>query len=377
MTAPLILVAGALAAKPGNGGEAWVRATWVLGLRRLGCRVVFVEDLGTDDPRGREWFRRVTEGFGFADSAALVCGDEVTGMSIETLLARADEADLLVNLSGNLAHDTLLRRPRRRAFVDLDPGFTQMWDAEGRRGVRLSGHDLFFTVGCGIGRAGCSIPTVGIEWHPVRPPVLLNAWPARSRSSEHPYLRCTTVATWRNPFGPVVHDGRAYSLKHHQLRRFRALPRLASHRFELALAIHDGDRHEVEEFASEDWAVVDAGVVAGDPWLFADYVRASDAEWSVAQGVYAETNSGWLSDRTASYLASGRPAVVQETGQSRSLPTGKGLCTFATLPDAVEAVRGVARDWQAHASAARDLATAHFDSDVVLARFLEQCGVAP
>src|SRR3954447_5212655 len=166
-----VVVGGAVANKHLNGGEAWVRLSWILGLRRLGCRVLFVEQIDPAacvDDRGepaafaqsanRRYFDRVMAQFGLTDSATLVLGDGEATNATEfgALLDAASEADLLINISGNLHAPELMRRFRRRAYVDLDPGFTQFWEVAGNRGARLAGHDLYFTVGENIGTAGCT-----------------------------------------------------------------------------------------------------------------------------------------------------------------------------------------------------------------------------
>jgi hypothetical protein len=188
-------------------------------------------------------------------------------------------------------------------------------------------------------------------------------------------MRATTIATWRNALGNATDGEHDYTHTHHQLGLFAALPTHRPHHLELARAADPADRSDVDALVEQQWHVVDAAAVASDPWQYAEYVRRSDAEWSVAQGIYVELETGWVSDRTAAYLASGRPAIVQDTGLDGALPLGKGLCPFVTAADAIEALDSVAADYEAHSHAARELAEQHFASDRVLARFLEQCGL--
>jgi len=181
------------------------------------------------------------------------------------------------------------------------------------------------------------------------------------------------VASWRGAFGPVVRDGVAFGLKAHEFRKFATLPAVvADHRFEIALDVHPADRRDVELLRGNRWTLVDPKEVAGDLTSFHRYVQESSAEFSVAQGIYVETGSGWFSDRTVRYLASGKPAVVQDTGFGPMHPAGEGLVTFHTLDEAVAGVERVARDYPAHCEAARSLAERYFDSDTVLSRFLEE-----
>jgi hypothetical protein len=360
-----VVVCGALANKAGNGGEAWVRLSWVLGLDRLGHDVFFVEHIDEAIPAQREYFAATVEVFGLTGRSFLL---ERGVAPSEELLDLAAAADLLVNISGNLTPSPLFPRFRRKVYVDLDPGYTQIWHHAGLSGARLEGHDLYFTVGEGVGGAGCPIPTNGIDWRPLRPPVLLEAWPVVRTDAG----RLTTVATWRAPYGRLEHDGRHYGLKLDEFRKLVALPKRVSQTLELALDIDPVETSDRELLDIHGWQVVEASSVAATPDTFRSYVQGSSAEFSAAQGVYVETASGWFSDRTTRYLASGKPALIQDTGFSRRLPTGEGLIAFRTLDEAVAGAERLAADYDHHCRAARALAEEEFDSDVILSRFLEE-----
>ena len=259
----------------------------------------------------------------------------------------------------------------RRAYVDLDPGFTQLWHSEGHLGDQLDGYDAHFTVGTNIGGDDCSIPTGGIDWIPTPPPVLLDQWePQPDRSFD----RFTTVATWRNAFGAPEAGDEELTLKHHEFRRFSELPGRAGAPFEVALDIHPLDSEDRERLVAQGWNLIDPASVAADSHAFRDYLRGSGAEFSVTQGVYTQTRSGWVSDRTAHYLAAGRPAIVQETGVPASLRADAGMLTFSDMPGALDAVERVLGSYDEHAAAARRFAEQAFDSDRVLARVLELAG---
>jgi hypothetical protein len=368
------IVAGALANKPFNGGEAWVRLSWALGLRRLGFDVHFVEQLSSGDDDSRRWFEHVTREFDLDGQATLLCGGEETAPERTRLAEVAARAELLVNLSGHLTLSELLRGPRVRLYVDLDPGFTQSWHADPAVDFELAGHDHYATVGLAIGRPWCRIPTSGIDWIPTLPPVLLDRFPAQPMPSAP--LRFTTIATWRSPSGSVVIDGEAMSLKHHQFRRMIELPRRVPHAvFEIALAIHPGDAADLEALREHGWRIVEPRAVADEPLAFRDYVAGSAAEFSVAQGAYVDSRSGWFSDRTAAYLASGRPALVQDTGLDEDLLPDGGLLTFGSLDDAVAGAEAIVADPAGHGAAARAFAEERLDSDLVLGRLLERIGV--
>jgi hypothetical protein len=375
------IVAGAFANKPFSGGEAWVRLSWALGLRRLGFEVWFVERLGGEaDPAVVAYFEEVTEEFGLTGRATLL----EEGQTLDEEIV--GEAEVLFDLSGHLGAGGECGRttagsvrrhsppaPRRRVYVDLDPGFTQVWHADPSLDFDLGGYDHYVTVGLNVGRPGCAVPTGEIDWIPTLPPVVLDEWPQAASSTAG--FRFTTVATWRSPYGSVEIDGRAAPLKHHEFRRFLDLPsEVEGAEFELALDIHPGDRADLDALLEAGWKVVPPREVAASPAAFRDYLRGSEAEFSVAQGAYVDSRSGWFSDRSAAYLASGRPVLVQDTGVEE-LPTGEGLLTFSSPEEAVAGARRILADPAAHAAAARRLAEEHLDSDRVLGRLLDLIGV--
>jgi hypothetical protein len=387
---PIAIVAGALANKPFSGGEAWVRLSWLLGLARLGFDAYFVEEIeasacvdedGTkavfEDSVNRRHFEAVTTEFGLSERSALLYkgeeGGRHLGLGPEDMQALCAEAELLVNVSGHLT-GSLLAGPRTRVYVDLDPGFTQAWHADETLPFTVAGHDHHLTVGLNIGQPGCPIPTAGLNWIPTLPPLLLDEWSLAPATDGAVVF--TTVATWRNPYGGLEIGGRAMGLKHHQFRRLLKLPeRVEAARFEIALDIHPGDVADLEALRAHGWTIVDPRRVAATPAAFRDYVRGSGAEFSVAQGVYAESSSGWFSDRTGAYLACGHPALVQETGLDESLTGSGGLLSFDTLEGAVAgAVEAIERLGE-HRGAARGVAERHLDSDRVLGRVLERIGV--
>jgi hypothetical protein len=345
--------------------------------------VYFVEQI---DARARTdaavaWFTHVTGSFGLSDTSSLIAedagGDASVGLGVKELVDVVDAADLLVNISGHLTLDALKPRFRARAFIDLDPGYTQYWHAQGLAEDRLRDHDHYFTVGENIGRPGCDVPTDGIAWRPIRQPVLLDEWPVcAGNGDDRDAMRFTTIASWRGPYGRVNHDGKTLGLKAHEFRKFVTLPMLTGHDFEIALDVDPADRRDVDALRGHDWRVVDPRAVAGDPFAFRRYIQDSGAECSVAQGIYVETRTGWFSDRTVRYLASGKPALVQDTGFADTYPTGRGLVAFRTLDEAARGADLIMRDYEAHARAARAIAEHWFDSDRVLTDLLRRTGVS-
>jgi hypothetical protein len=182
----------------------------------------------------------------------------------------------------------------------------------------------------------------------------------------------TTIATWRGPFGPVTAEGRTFGSKVHEFRKYADIPKRTDATFEIALDIHPADQRDQDLLRENSWRLVDPKEAVPDPSSFRRYVQASGAEFSVAQQIYAATGSGWFSDRTVRYLASGKPALVQETGFTRNVPAGEGLLAFSNKDEAIAGVRNIMSDYSRHAMAARRIAEEYFDSDRVLGELLAQ-----
>jgi hypothetical protein len=355
-------------------------------LKQLGFQVYFLEQIGRttcvdnggtiapfDECQNLAYFRRIIHQFGLSDSAALIYedGEQIEGLTYAELLDLAESADLLVNISGHLALEPLLRRLRRKVYIDLDPGFTQFWHAAGTSGANLESHDFYFTIGENIGSPRCSIPVNGIRWRPIRQPIVLEQWPVTPVGDPD---RFTTIATWRGPYGPIHYGDKTFGSKVHEWRKFVKLPQQTQATFEIALDIHPAEEKDIELLRRHRWQLVNPRSVAADPNTFRRYIQSSGAEFSVAQGIYSETNSGWFSDRTVRYLASGKPALVQDTGFSENYPVGEGLLAFRTLDEAVAGVEQMMTDYANHGRAARALAEAYFAADKVLGQLIEEIG---
>lgn len=382
-----IVFAGSLAQKPDEGGHTWALLQYLLGFRRLGWDVLFLDRLepemcrdengGPCDPErspNLRYFLRVMERFGFGEQFSLSYGGgaRTFGLPRAEVLERLRNSVLLLNVMGFLDDEELLSAPPLRVFLDIDPGFGQMW-AELGLADPFRGHDAHVTIGENIARPGCEIPTCGIDWVTTPQPVVLEHWPA---SGAKPNGRFTTIASWRGPYAPIEYRGRTYGLRVHEFRKFATLPRRCAARFEIALKIHEADGKDRALLQDNGWSLVDPKAVADSPWAYQEYIRGSLAEFMVAKGLYVQSRSGWLSDRSLCYLASGRPVLAQDTGLSGLYPTGEGLVTFTTLDEAAVGVESISRDYERHAQAARALAETYFDSDKVLMRLLSKLGVA-
>jgi hypothetical protein len=372
MTGALV-VAGAVARRIDCGGHVWALLQWVLGFRKLGWSVLFLDRLdpapGLRDSPGIRRFVETMENFGLASSFSLDIGQdqEPVGLSRATVLKKVTEADLLLNVMGYLEDPELLARARRRVFLDIDPGFGQMWQALGLCDL-FRGHEVFVTVGARLGQNDCRVPTCGLTWIPTLPPVVLDHWAPHTEPGE----RFTSVGRWRGPWAPVEYNGQRYGLRVHEFRRFAGVPRESGLDFEIALDIDPEDHSDASRLVDGGWRLSDPRSVSGTPQEYRRYVQGSLAEFGVAKGMYVQARTGWVSDRTACYLASGRPAIVQDTGLGDTLETGMGLLTFATPDEAISAARTVHADWNRHARAARALAEDRFDSDRVLGRLIDK-----
>jgi hypothetical protein len=370
-----LVIAGALAQRPGYGGHTWVFLQYLLGFRRLGFDVVFVDWLDEEmcdgrvaESEGARYLQMVMERFGLGDAYALLDerGDSVAGIDRAGLRDRIARSSFLLNVMGYLGDEELLAAAPRRVFLDIDPGFPQMWRDLGLADP-FAGHDVFVTIGENVGRPGCPIPTCGLDWIHTRQPLVLDLWPERSNNDG----RFTTVGSWRGAYGPIEWDGRTYGLRVHEFRKFVELPDISGLSFELALDIDDAETRDLDLLRAHGWQLVDPGRVACDPVVYQRYVAGSKAEFVVAKNLYVDTRSGWFSDRSVCYLASGKPVVAQDTGLDALYPVGEGLVTFRSVDEAAAAVHEIAGDYRRHARAARELAEAHFDSDLVLANLAD------
>src|SRR5688572_23669452 len=246
-----------------------------------------------------------------------------------------------------------------------------MWQAVQNIDMRFDRHTHFVTVGQAIGEAGCAVPTCGREWIKTLQPVMLHDhWRAEPPPADAAW---TTIANWRG-YGSIEHDGVFYGQKAHSLRRLLELPRKTSQPLSLALSIHSGDAKDLDALSANGWRLTDPAEAAGTPDAYRRFIQTSRGEFGVAKSGYVASRCGWFSDRSACYLASGRPVVAQETGFSEHLPTGEGLFAFGSVEDAVRCIDSMNGNYEYHADAARRLAETHFGSDRVLSALLQRLG---
>jgi hypothetical protein len=321
--------------------------------------------------RAIRWLTDVMRGAELDGSFALLLddGSQTVGLSRSEMLNRVARSPLLLNVMGFISDEEILARAPRRVFLDIDPGFGQMWKALGLADS-FAGHDDFVTVAEGIDDPECTIPTCGLDWLTTPQPIVLDYWPSTIGGTAF-----TSIGSWRGPYAPVDYDGRTYGLRAHEFRKFAELPGLSGGRFELALDIDDADRADLHLLERNSWKLVAPRRVAGDPARYRRYIQHSGAELAVAKGMYVETRGGWFSDRSICYLASGKPVLAQDTGFAGHHPVGNGLLAFTDLDDAVAGVDEIRSNYPRHAAAARELAEEEFEASKVLTRLLDRLGV--
>ena len=333
-----------VAADPHQGGATWAVLQYVLGFEQLGHEVWLVDPA---QPR--------------AEAAAYFAGLDLGPRAFLGSYG-GPVPDLLLNISGMLRDERVLERAPVRAYLDLDPAFNQLWHAQGVD-VGLDGHTHHVTV-------GRRVPPTGHDWIHTLPPVVLERWPVADRIETDAF---TTVANFR-AYGSIEQDGVRYGQKAHSLRALLGLPTRTDERFALALDIHP-DEPDLAALREHGWTLLDPRRVAGSPDDYAAFVRGSKAEIGIAKEGYVVSRCGWFGDRSAAYLASGRPVVAQDTGFGERLPIGAGLFAFTGTDDVLAAVEALGFDYGRHTRAARAIAEEHLDSRLVLTRLLRELGL--
>jgi hypothetical protein len=384
-----IIVAGMAAQYP-VGGVAWDYLQYAIGLARLGHDVVYHEDTWcwpydpllrtmTDDPSHSASYL----GDFFARYAPELAGrwhylhlhETSCGMSREDFDDFARSAELFINVSGGNFFPDTLSPSCLKLFIDTDPGYNQIilserpsWSENVERWCAgVHAHDRHFTYAENYGRPGCTMPSAGIAWKKTRMPVVPELWPANPDRVK-PGSPWSTVMTWNVFKGKLEYRGVEYRGKAEEFPKIADLPRRFGRPFRIAVG---GTEAPLGDLAAQGWAVEDGPAATLSPQDYQDYIAASRGEISVAKNVYVALKTGWFSTRSACYLAASRPVVVQDTGFSRILPTGRGLHAFSTADEAAAAIKAVEADYENEMRAARDISIAHFDARQVLSRLIE------
>jgi hypothetical protein len=366
-----ILFAGIIARYP-FGGVTWCSLMYLLGLRALGHDVFYIEDTGecvydpvqntraTEPTYGTNYINSALAPFGLGDRWSFVNYDgSYHGRTHDDVRRYAAACDLFINLSGGswFWRDEYAAIPRK-AFIDSDPGFTQLaiakaepWYVEFFRRF-----DRLFTFGANIGTPASAIPVGDFVWHKTWQPITVDDW----TTAAAPRDRMTTVMTWQiESFADVGGN------KDQEFVKFIDLPSRTRQPFELAI---NGPQTLLRRHG---WDTVDAMQVSRTPDEYRGFIQGSKAEFGVAKHTYVANRTGWFSDRTECYLAAGRPALVQDTGWTAHLPSGEGLLAFGSIEEAVDGVARINADYSRHARRAGEIAREYFDARAVLPRLLE------
>jgi hypothetical protein len=384
MSSPLRIVVLGIVGRDQVAGVTWQALHYLEGFRRLGHEVFYLEDTGDWAPDADEGCTRTVASIArwmdwcgmsqrWAYRAAAADG-AVFGVSERRLQEVLERADVLVNVTAStMMRDEHLEVPVR-IYLETDPGLPQIAISDGNESVRefLAAHTHHFSFGEKIGEPDCGVPAVPFRFRATRQPIVIDWWsdtnlpePA-GPPAPHAF---TTIANWRESSKDVRWQGELLTWsKHAPFLRILDLPRRISTPLELALACDEED--VIRQLESNGWRTLDAIPLSESILTYRDYIRASLGEFTVAKDQYTRLRTGWFSDRSACYLAAGRPVVTQETGFSDVLPTGNGLFAFETPEEAVDALEVISADPAAHGRAALEIARESFCAEKVLARML-------
>jgi len=370
-------------------GIIWQLLHHLIGFRRLGFDVYYLEDSGgawfydpvtgaflSDATRNLKLVTSVLARFGFDDHWAFRDPDsgEYLGLPGSECTQLLRDADAIINLCGALDPREEHANSRCLVYQGTDPGQFQVDLQQGKpKAVRCAAaHKVFFTYAYNLGSADCLLPTAGLAWRPTRPPVLLDYWADFAGLPDSGVF--TTVGTWENKGKDVQISGEKYSWsKHLNFMTMLDVPNRSGQAIELATDLKSGP--DYERMSSAGFRLRSAIPMSLDLDEYRNYVGTSRGEFTVAKDVVARTRSGWFSDRSACYLAAGRPVVTQRTGFERSLPTGAGLFSFDNAEEAAEAIRTVNSDYHRHSHAAREIAAEYFAATKLLKEIVEAAGL--
>ncbi|MEC4811768.1 MAG: hypothetical protein SAK29_00540 [Scytonema sp. PMC 1069.18] len=376
-----IIVLGYIVRGP-IGGMAWSDLHYLLGLASLGHDVYFVEDsddypscydpvrgvMDTDPTYGLQFATRIFAKVGLGDRWAYYDAHTSSwhGKSSNDILNICAHADVLLNFSGvNPLRPWLMEIPAR-VFIDKDPVFTQIRHLNDPAALNLAKqHTAFFSFGENINCDDSSIPNDGLPWQATRHPIFLDAWAATPGVESGKF---TTVMLW-DSYPAREYNGQYYGMKSDSFQPYLDLPQKTESIFELAVGSPTAPRSLL---ASQGWVVQNPHETTLDPWTYQHYIQQSKAEFTVAKHGYVISRSGWFSERSAAYLASGRPVLVQETGFSDWLHTRYGVIPFNTLEEALTGIEEINSRYKFHCQAAREIAEEYFDARKVLNQLLKR-----
>lgn len=376
-----IIFAGSIGRFP-VGGHAWCDMQYLLGFQSLGHEIFYLEECGRESwvynweteqltpeiAYPTDYIRNCLEPIGLGDRWIYRVGEQSRGSSPDDFLDVCSQADLLIVRGVPLpVWRAEYFYPRQRIFLDVDPGFTQVKIVQGYQELAKTVEccDRLFTLAQRLGEPGCPIPDAGRKWLPTRHPVVLSHWPLAEEPNPSHF---TTIMQWQGKGYPALkYENVSYGKKDREFPQFLALPQQTGQQFQLALT-----GGASEELSQHGWEIICGWQATWTPDDYRQLIQQSRAEFSVAKEGYIVTKSGWFSDRSICYLASGRPVLVQDTGIGEWLPTGEGILTFRNLTEAVEGVESINANYERQRKASRSLAQEYFDAERVLSQLLEE-----
>jgi hypothetical protein len=378
-----IIVGSYMIRYPLGGMMSWV-LQYLVGFQRLGHDVYFVEKSGYAnscfDPRknvmsddcsyGNKTVNALLKRFDLQDKWCFVDQkSEYYGLSKGKIQAIFDSADVFVDMGTHGAWLDEAAETRLRVMADGEPGFTQI-KMENRlaNGEPLPDYDFYFTAGSNVGTSCSTAPTAGKKWRLLFHPVVADLF---SCQTKQPGANFTTVMNWQS-HAPIEFDGKIYGQKDIEFVKFINLPQRSAGNFEVAVSGKNVPKNQLKE---NGWGIRNAHEVTLSFDSFKNYIERSKGEFTVCKNVFVATNSGWFSDRSAVYLASARPVVIQDTGFSEYLPSGRGLFSFQTVEEAAAAVEEINENYERHSNWAREMAIEYLDSSKVLKKFLDEIGI--
>jgi hypothetical protein len=402
----LVIVMGILGRTP-LAGVSWQVLHFLEGFRRLGYDIYYIEDTGgwaynplqkTYDDESEythasncqyavNYIAKLMSSFGLQNRWAYWSrvDSRVFGLSKTQVLQLFENADALVNLTGSTQLFEEHTRVPVRIYLETDPVTRQIELVQGDRKAidLLEAHTHFFSYGENFGAPDCSVPLTRFHYHPTRQPIVLDWWTYDARLAselnEQPNVRAcfTTIAKWRQPGKDIEWNGETYSWsKHVEFLKFLDLPRRSQQEFELALAWEDEkDEEAIPQLTSQGWRVIDAISLSLNIAPYREYILGSRGEFTVAKDQNIRLRSGWFSDRSACYLAAGKPVVTQDTAFGNILPIGRGLFAFRNMEDILTAIDTIESNYEGHCRAAREIAEEYFAAEKVLGSLMERVGL--
>lgn len=372
-------------------GVIWQHIHYLVGLQRLGHEVYYIEDsarlpynpetfeVNNEFDYATQVLNRLSQEFGFkkrwAFCARYLPRNPTAGLPLKKIRQLYRDADAILNICGAQELNDDLLVSDRILYIESDPGVEQIKIDKGVRSTidYLRRHRALFTFGENVGTKSFPVPAHGLKWLPTRQPVVTDLWKTNRPASGAAVF--TSVANWSTSgLKDITWRGEKYLWsKSREFLRFISAPKKSGEPFELATNIKDAKTRA--RFERNGWSLRCPLQLSVDYWLYRDYIQRSKGEFTVAKDQYVRLNTGWFSDRSACYLAAGRPVVIQETGFTKTYGGKAGLLSFQSLGEIVDAVKAINADYAKHSRAARTVAREFFEAEKVLRSILDRAGI--